>query len=133
LSSLSFLLLLSPFSFLLLLLLLLPLGEFQGWDYLFQLAGLAYAPWDIHRYKRLTAAPELSWVGRAAFVVLPSFKSTITAREFINQDIVTHFEKYANTSVIVVGGDAKDLSHVLYSYDTPISSEEATPSCIKGK
>ena len=106
--------------------------EFQGWDYLFQLAGLAYAPWDIHRYKRLTAAPELSWVGRAAFVVLPAFKQTITAREFVNQDVVTHFEKYDNTSVIIVGGADKDLSHCLYSYSEPISSTDVRISCVRG-
>ncbi len=106
--------------------------EFQGWDYLFQLAGLAYAPWDIHRYKRLTAAPELSWVGRAAFIVLPAFKNTITAKEFINQDLVTHFQKYDNTSIIIVGGEAKDLSHCLYSYADPIASTDANISCLKG-
>ena len=60
-------------------------SEFQGWDYMFQLAGLAYSPWDLHRYKRLTAAPDLSWVGRTCFLVIPSFEGTCTARELINQ------------------------------------------------
>jgi hypothetical protein len=96
---------------------------------MFQLSGLAYAPWDIHRYKRLTAAPELSWVGRTAFLVIPCFKDVMSAKELINQDVVTHFTRLHNTSIILVGGESKDLSHVLYTYNSPIANDEVKNSC----
>ena len=102
--------------------------EFQAWDYMMQLTGLSYCPWDIHRYKRLTAAPDLSWVGRACFVVAPCFEGVLTPQDFVNQDVVTHFTKFSNTSLICVGAKAVDYSHLMYAYDAPIGENEARPS-----
>ena len=46
--------------------------------------------------KRLTAAPQLSWVGRTCFVVAPCFDGTLSPQDFVNQDVVTHFTKLSN-------------------------------------
>ena len=94
--------------------------EFQAWDYMFQLSGLSYCPWDIHRYKRLTAAPDLTWVGRCCFVIAPCFEGVLSPEDFVNQDVNTHLTKFSNTSLICVGADAVQYSHLMYSYDAPI-------------
>jgi hypothetical protein len=104
--------------------------EFQAWDYMFQLTGLSYCPWDIHRYKRLTAAPDLTWVGRCCFVVAPCFEGVLTPEDFVNQDINTHLVKFSNTSLICVGADAVKYSHLMYSYDAPIGEVEARPNPV---
>ena len=94
------------------------------------LTGLSYCPWDIHRYKRLTAAPDLTWVGRCCFVVAPCFEGVLTPEDFVNQDINTHLVKFSNTSLICVGADAVKYSHLMYSYDAPIGEVEARPNPV---
>ena len=111
--------------------------NFLAWQYLFNLCGLQNSAWDIGRYKRLTAAAQLSWVGRAAHVILPCFKGVIGAKDLYHQDVETHFA-FQNTSIIVIGGDSKDLSHLRFDYLNPKTPQQIgyiacgpciTPSC----
>jgi hypothetical protein len=99
-------------------------NEFLSWTFMFQLAGLQSGTWDIHRYKRLTAAPQLSWVGRVAHLVLPCFKGVVGPRDLYHQDVATHFS-INNTSIILLGGDKVDVSHLRFTYKTEITPMQA--------
>ena len=103
-------------------------NEFLSWTFMFQLAGLQSGIWDIHRYKRLTAAPQLSWVGRVAHVVVPCFKGVVGPRDLYHQDVAAHFS-INNTSIILLGGDKADVSHLRFTYKTAITPRQAGLLC----